>query len=197
MEINLTVFLLFNVIDTCAVWNILSSMKLYNASLNAGCKYSFTKFIEYECIRKERSVWTQDAMHLRELLIKEMGKNKIQAYSISIQDLQEIEVLRQRKNLGRGELSAIVFAKKTNQAFLTDDQPARKLAEKILGKGKVQTTPHLLGHLFYKRHLIDADITEVISEHNSYTSNSWGKLDAFFKSVYEESLRIRLMESQS
>jgi len=115
---------------------------------------------------------------------------------ISIDDLQEIEILNNRKRLGKGELSSIVFAKKTMQAFLTDDKKARSLGRSVLGSEYVQTTPHLVGYCFYKRYLVDSDFTVLIEEHKASLSGSWGDLSEFFKLAYEESLRITLMERQ-
>jgi len=51
----------------------------------------------------------------------------------------------------------MVFAKKTNQAFMTDDQKARLLGNDYLGSSRVQTTPHLFGWLFYIGRLSDTD----------------------------------------
>jgi hypothetical protein len=87
-----------------------------------------------------------------------------------------------------GELSSIAFAKKINQYFLTDDQPARKLAEAILGTDKVQTTPHLIGYLFFHRHFIDEDLETIIQEHKGFKR----PLEPYFREAYFEALRIRL-----
>ena len=56
---------------------------------------------------------------------------------------------------------------KTRQAFLTDDQKARKLGEEFMGSPGPQTTPHLVGWLFFHGHLIDQDKADVIEEHES------------------------------
>jgi hypothetical protein len=114
--------------------------------------------------------------------------------NITIDVLQEIGILENRKNLGKGELSSIVFAKKTKQAFLTDDKKARTLAKEVLGSEFVQTTPHLVGFCFYKRHLLDSDFNSLIAEHQVSLTSSWGDLSHFFQEAYEESLRIGLME---
>ena len=195
MQINLAEFSLINILDSCSVWNILSSTKIYITSLSAGCHFSFTKYVEYECLVKPRKHPTANDAALRELLIKEIAKKKFQTHEISINDLQSVGLPEDRKRLGKGELSSIAFAKKTNQPFLTDDKAARTFAKKVLGTGQVQTTPHLVGHLFYKRHLLDGDLNVIVAEHNAYIASNWGRLDNFFKSVYEESLRIRLMET--
>jgi hypothetical protein len=78
--------------------------------------------------------------------------------------LHEVEILEKRKRLGKGELSSIAFAKRTGQAFMTDDQKARRLALEVI-PGLVQTTPHLLGWLLFEGTLEDSDKTIVIAEH--------------------------------
>lgn len=108
---------------------------------------------------------------------------------MSIEDLQEIEILESRKKLGKGELSIIAFAKKINQGIMTDDQQARKLGESVLGKDRIQTTPQLLGWFFYNRILIDSELDVICYEHTSKKR----PLEKFFREVYHESLRIKLM----
>ncbi|HWV66724.1 hypothetical protein, partial [Chitinophaga sp.] len=127
----------------------------------------------------------------------EIATQRFTNCDITIDDLQEIEILQNRKNLGKGELSSIVFAKKTRQAFLTDDKKARVLAQKVLGNEFVQTTPHLVGFCFYKRYLVDSDFNLLIAEHQASLTSSWGDLSRFFKEAYEESLRIGLIERQT
>jgi hypothetical protein len=95
--------------------------------------------------------------------------------------------------LGLGELSSIAFAQKTGLSFLTDDKAARKFGGEILGNQRVQTTPHLVGFLFYSRFLVDGDLALIIEQHNTSVAHRWGKLDEFFKSVYNESMRLRLL----
>jgi predicted nucleic acid-binding protein len=148
--------------------------------------------VQYECLYKKRE--KDRDKQLINKLNREIVKSKFNVCSITIDDLQEMEVLENRKRLGKGELSSIVFAKKTNQAFLTDDRKARSLGKSVLGNSKVQTTPHLVGFCFYKRYLLDGDFNSLIVEHKASLKNQWGDLSDFFKEVYEESLRIRLME---
>lgn len=190
MDIDITSFNKLNVIDTCAIDNLLSSITLYTASINANCKFCYTKFVEYEMFYKQRKESSNQSIKLQSLLRKETKLNRIECHDLSIDDLQDIEIMEKRKMLGKGELSSIAFARKINQSFMTDDQGARKLASIILGKLKVQTTPHLLGWLLYKRELIDTDFGTVIQEHEANNRT----LSRFFKDVYEESSRIRILE---
>lgn len=195
MNSNITRFWLNNVIDTCSIWNILSSELLYRSSLVAGCCFALTNYVEYECLYKKRKSRNNHSLVLK--LQRELSQRKFMSYGISIDDLQEIEILNNRKKLGKGELSSIVFAKKTRQAFLTDDRKARSLAKIVLGDDYVQTTPHLVGFCFYKRILLDGDFSTLLNEHKASLSGDWGDLCVFFKDAYEESLRIKLMERQA
>jgi hypothetical protein len=82
-----------------------------------------------------------------------MDNSLFPAYPISIDDLQSIMNLEQRKSFSKGELSSIVFAQKTRQAFLADGQEARKLSESYIGLGNTQTTPSYLdGYLTLEKY---------------------------------------------
>jgi hypothetical protein len=109
---------------------------------------------------------------------------KFQLFSLAIEDLQEIEILERRKKLGRGELSSIAFAKRTHQAFLTDDKNALKLALQVLPTGRVQTTPDLFCWLIFEQFLGDSDKQVVISQHES--------LKRPLKEQFEESYAVAL-----
>ena len=194
MNSDITKLSLFNVIDSCSVWNILSSPIIYLASIQAGCYYALTNYVGYECLYKKRKEKHDGTIITK--LQKGIEAKRFMNCDITIDDLQEIGILENRKNLGKGELSSIVFAKKTKQAFLTDDKKARALAKEVLGSEFVQTTPHLVGFCFYKRHLLDNDINSLIAEHQASLTSGWGDLTRFFKEAYEESLRIKLMERQ-
>lgn len=192
MNIDITTFNKFNVIDTCSIENILSSETLYNAVKCEGCKFCYTKFVEYEMLYKPRKVLTNEGKQIQKKLKKETKSKIFECHSLSIEDLQEIEILEQRKKLGRGELSSIAFAKKINQSFMTDDKKARLLGINVLGKDKVQTTPHLVGFLFYTRMLIDADISVIVQEH----LDCGRPLGELYKDAYHECLRIRCMTAK-
>lgn len=190
MNIDITKFEKLNIIDTCSIDNLLSSETLYRAALTANCIFCYTKFVEYEMLYKNRKKINEHSMKLQQKLKAETILNKFECHSLSIDDLQEIEILEKRKKLGGGELSSIAFAKKINQCFMTDDSNARKLGQSVLGDKRVQTTPHLLGWLFYIRDLIDGDFPSIIKEHESY----FRPLSEYFKEAYYESLRIKSMK---
>jgi predicted nucleic acid-binding protein len=189
MKIDITSFKLINVIDTCSIWNLLSSDKLYMLSKEKGCYFCFTKFVEYECLFKRRKSAKETEIILVEKLKTEISRKNFQPYPISIEDLQNIEVLKAQKNLSKGELSSIVFAKKTNQAFITDDQKARILSELVIGLENTQTIPQLFGWLVYSGVILDTDKKIIINQHIA-AERILGK---FFEAMFLKALEIRLM----
>lgn len=188
MRLDPSEFYLSNIIDTCSIWNILSSKRLYQVALSAKCLFSCTKFVHYECLHKPRNQISSEEIELMNRLKQEINQNRFQSYDISIEDLQEIEILEKRKSLSKGELSSIVFAKKTRQALLTDDQGARKLAESYIERKHVQTIPHLFGWLFYAGKLVDSDKDPIIQEHSSFNR----PLEIYFNKMYEKALQLKL-----
>ncbi|MDR3059115.1 MAG: hypothetical protein LBU84_13370 [Prevotella sp.] len=189
MDIDITKFLIFNVIDTCSIENVLSSSTLYRATINAGCRFCYTKYVEYEMLYKPRKKVSIESQAIREKLIAETSSQIFECHNLSIDDLQDVEILEQRKKIGKGELSSIAYARKINQSFMTDDQRAKILGIEILGKTKTYTTPHLLGWLFYTRELIDSDFHQIIEEHEKCNR----PLSEFFKLAYHESLRLKML----
>lgn len=189
MAIDPSYFELHNVADTCAVWNVLSSLILYTNASSAGCKFCLTHFVHYECLFKPRRNPAKEELFLQDRLRKEHNKGAFQKYHLDIEDLQDIIILENRKRLSKGELSSIVFARKTRQAFLTDDQKARKLASQVMDRTKVQTTPHLFGWLCFSNRLGDVDKDHVIQEHCQLRR----PLAVYFEEMYQEALRCRLM----
>ncbi len=193
MAIDVTVFHKINTVDTCAIWNILSSARIFSAAIRAKCTLSCTRFVLYECLYKPRS---NPALHERELqqkLKKARRDGHFADYDITIEDLQSVEVLRNRMNLAKGEISSIVFAKKTSQAFLTDDQGARKLAKAILPNHLVQTTPHLFGWLLFCGELSDSDKDIAIREHEKANR----PLAKYLNEAYRIAMEMKLAHRHS
>jgi hypothetical protein len=119
------------------------------------------------------------------------GNGQFRSYHLEIDDLLEVEILEKRKNLGKGELSSIAFAKRTQQAFHTDDQKARRLASGVLGERRVQTTPHLFGWLYFRGWLSDSDKEAIIKDHEDLQR----PLGPHFEELCQRALSYRLMES--
>ena len=189
MAVNPSAFHQLNVTDACAVWNILSSKILCQAAISAGCVFSCTRFVYYECLIKPRKTVLDEDIELQHRLKQERKRGQFQDYHLEIGDLLEVELLERRRNLGKGELSSMAFAKRTRQAFLTDDQGARRLAEQIMESRMIQTTPHLFGWLFYIGILMDQDKDVIIEEHESLRR----PLTEFFEAIYMKSLEYKLL----
>ena len=192
MSIDPSSFYLHNVTDTCAVWNVLSSKTLYSGARRAGVVFICTRFVIDECLYKQRTSPSQWDMELQNRLRQAQNDSSFECYPLDIADLQTINLLENRKRLGKGELSALAFALKTRQAFLTDDKKARRFAQEILSDSKTQTTPHLVGWLFFRNHLSDGDKDVLLREHQGMGR----PLSEYFDQMYMEACRCRLMSRQ-
>ena len=176
-----------NVADTCSVWNILSSRRLYAATQEASCEFCMTGFVLYECLVKPRTSPAVADLELRERLKQEQSRGKFASHSCSIDDLQAIANLENRKKLGKGELSSIAFASRTRQAFITDDRKARALSEYV-AQAITQTTPHMHSWLIFTNVLTDADHDVVLSQH----IEMGGSLSTHLVTAYSMALQCRL-----
>ncbi len=189
MEIDVSKFIKTNVIDTCAIWHVLSSRRLVSATKGARCQFAATAFVYYEALHKPRKTSTKKDLELQDRLRGERASGWFGDCSLDISDLQDIVVLDKRMRLGKGELSSIAFAKKAGLAFMTDDQKARELGRLVIARDRIQTTPHLFGWLIFFGELTDSDKEPVIAEHEEYG----GQLRPYLEATYREALRIRLM----
>jgi hypothetical protein len=192
MGIDPSHFHLLNVADTCSVWNILSSKIFYIAADSAGCHFCCTGFVHYECFLKPRKDHLPQDIELKNRLNQEQKQGKFKVCHLDIADLQEVEILERRRKLGKGELSSIAFARRTNQALMTDDQKARALALEVMDNRFVQTTPHLFGWLFFHGHLSDNDKEKIIAEHKSLRR----PLAEYLEQTYQMALEYRLMAAK-
>jgi hypothetical protein len=120
-----------------------------------------------------------------------MESGNLLCCSIELEDLQDIQVLSARKKVSSGELSSMVFAKRTAQALMTDDGKAMKLASTIMTNDFIQSTPHLVGWLYFQGKLQDSDKDKIVSELQQFNRNLQPHLDR----AYEEGCRCRLMSS--
>lgn len=114
-------------------------------------------------------------------------KGKLMVHGLTIADIQDEVLVQHGSKFGIGELSCIAFCKKINQYFLTDDQGARKIGAIALGTDQVQTTPQLLGWLFYHGHVSDGDLQSIIDEHNSFGRH----LERYFREIYQHALMLK------
>ena len=193
MSLNPSLFNKLNVVDACSIWNILSSKLILQATKHSKCVFCCTAYVQYECIDKPRKRIIAKDQELQRHLKKEQEQGNFTVYHLDIDDLLNVEVLQERMNLGKGELSSIAFAKRTRQAFLTDDQGARKLAETSLESSNIQTTPHLFGWLIYNQYLSDSDMNQVIIQHEDFNR----PLKKYFEIMCRKALEYRLMNNKA
>jgi predicted nucleic acid-binding protein len=146
-----------------------------------------TSFVQYECLIKPRKSISPSEQKLMNRLDAEQSQGAFLSHSCSIEDLQEIELLEKRQNLGKGELSSIAFAKKIRQGFITDDRKALKFA-KELGHPYAQTTPHLFSWLIFTGRLGDSDKDVVIDQH----IKAGRDIAPHLQKAYEIALQFRL-----
>jgi hypothetical protein len=192
MRIDIRNFILLNVVDTCSIWNILSSTILTQKANDIGCRFTYTTFVKYECLYKPRKTANPNDIELQTRLKKNIGMGWISDYPISIEDLQDVEILTNRKNLSKGEIFSMIFAKKTRQAFMTDDQGARKLSESYIGLENTQTVPHLFGWLTYNGEILDSDKDKIIEQQN----NLGGIIEKYMEMAYMKGLEFRLIDNK-
>lgn len=192
MAIDPSKFHLINVADTCSVWNVLSSPRLYAAAKEAKCEFCVTSFVRYECLTKPRKAPTVAETELMRRLTQEQSRGGFAAHSCDIGDLQAIKILESRKRLGKGELSSIAFAMKIGQGVITDDLKARKLAQDS-GHALAQTTAHLFSWLIFNGRLGDSDKATIIEQHRSMER----PLEPHFEKAYEMALQCRLNTARS
>ena len=134
---------------------------------------------------------SQSDQALRERLTRERDLGNFAELHLTLDQLEDISLLEKRRKLGKGELSTIAVARNHRQAVLTDDQKARRLAEEFCERGMVQTTPHLLGWLFFTTELLDSDLKVIVNEHEQVD----GPLAKYFDEMYRRALERRAMDA--
>lgn len=185
-------FMLLNVIDTCALWNLLGSAHLYRASRKAHVSISSTQFVHYECFHK-RGGNSPEWQELRTRLRERMRQGEIRFCDIDLEDLQELAALEQRKSISKGELSSIVFAKRTVQSFLSDDGQAKKLARTVLAEDAVQDTSHLCAWLCINDAIHESD-EQTIREEWAALNRA---LEPHLHNAFLKALEYKLMQQMA
>jgi hypothetical protein len=193
MATDVSRFALSNIVDTCSIWNLLSSQRLLALALDSGVRLACTPFVVYECLVKPRRVKTPEDDELKQRLLSARASDQIAMFPIDVEDLQVVELLERRRRLGKGELSTIAFAMKTRQMVMTDDTKAIRLAAEFLPSPGAQTTPHLLGWLVYGNRLTVGDEVLVLQEHEAMRR----PLHKVFAEMCEEGRRCRAFLERS
>lgn len=178
-----------SVVDTCSVWNMLSSRKLYQASVSGKLYFCITGMVFYECLRKPRSFNSPERTEMMRRLERARQNGGFPIEPCSLDDLANMSRLAP-KGLGSGELSCIAVAYRVQSiAFMTDEKQARHFASAKFGLN-VETTPKLYAWLHYRQHLGGSDHEDVIREHEMYESRP---LTQFLREAFDEAMRCRVM----
>ena len=195
MKVDVTAFAQFNAIDTCAIWNVLSSDRLASAAVGRTRWFVVTDYVRYEALERRRTDPEPCELELQDKLRRRLGKGQgFSSHSVSLEDLQAVADLPEISRLGKGEIAALALARRMRMGFMTDDQKARLEADRI-GAGPTHTTPHLLGWLVYDGALGDSDIGTVLAEHEAAVPKKNGQLTRYFQAAYEEACSCLLARS--
>lgn len=176
--------------DTCSVWNVLSSRRIFSAACTANVHFCITEMVRYECIIKPRNHATAEQKELIKRYGSATAVGQFPVQACSVEDF--IEVARGAPLvLSSGELSCIATAYRIRSlAFMTDEKRARKYARDKLSL-YVETTPRLYAWLHYMRHLGDSDHEPAIIEHEKYERRP---LTLFLREAYEAAVRAAAMD---
>lgn len=192
MKVDVRSFAPTNAIDTCAIWNVLSSSCLASAARGKQRWFVVADYVRYEALDRARTNAEPSELKLqtkfRDRLDKRQGFSR---ESVSLADLQAVSNHPAIRRLGEGEIAALALARTMRIGFMTDDQKARAAAADI-NVGTAHTTPHLLGWLIYEGALGDGDYSTVIAEHEASVPKRRGQLSKYFRDAYEEACRCRL-----
>lgn len=182
-------FAVASVVDTCAVWNMLSSLRLSETAIQAKLHFCITPVVLFECLHKPRPNITNEQRELMDRLKSNREKGRFPTLECSLDDLLTISQ-KAPGRLGSGELSCIAAAYRVRSiAVMTDERLARKFAHEKLDL-QVETTPRLYGYLHYHFHLSEGDHSHIIKEHERFEKRP---LTEFFNRTFAEAMRCRLM----
>ena len=193
IQVDVSVFMLTSAVDTCSIWNLLSSPRLLSAALGKGCSFVVAGYVHFEAVEKPRSNPSLADIDMRQQFRDRLEKRRgFARMPITVEDLAAVASIQEARKLGRGEIAALALALKLRAAIMTDDQGARRAAPKV-GVVGAQTTPHLLGWLLYEGALGDGDVGDVIAEHEERVTETQGRLSKYFRHIHGEAYRCRLL----
>lgn len=197
MRVDVRAFAQTNAIDTCAIWNLLSSGRLTMAAFGKHRWFVVADYVRYEALERPRTSPEESELELQSKFRDRLQRNQgFSSQTVSLADLQAVANMPAIGRLGGGEIAALALARKMRVGFMTDDQKARAKAPEV-DAGPAHTTPHLLGWLIYDGALGDSDVRVVIAEHEACVPKKNGQLTKFFRAAYEEACRCRLARDQA
>lgn len=90
MAIDPTKFSKMAVSDTCAVWNMLSSRKLFQAAKSANIHFCITPMVLFECVLKPRTITTPEKQELITRFQKAQNDGYFPIQECELDDLAEL-----------------------------------------------------------------------------------------------------------
>lgn len=193
MRVDVRSFAPTNAIDTCAIWNLLSSSRLTSAACSKQRWFVVADYVRYEALNRARTNPEPSELELQAKFRARLEKGQgFSCQSVSLADLQAVANHPAIGRLGGGEIAALALARTMRIGFMTDDQKARAKAADV-DVGMAHTTPHLFGWLIYEGALGDGDYSAVIAEHEASIPKQSGRLSKYFRAAYEEACRCRLV----
>lgn len=197
MRVDVRTFAQINAIDTCAIWNVLSSGRLVSAALSRQRWFVVADYVRYEALERPRTNSEASELALQAKFRDRLQKNQgFSSQSVSLADLQAVANLPAIGRLGGGEIAALALARSMRIGFMTDDQKARAKAPDV-DAGPAHTTPQLLGWLIFEGALGDSDFGTVVAEHEASVPKDKGQLTKFFRAAYEEACLCRLASNHA
>jgi hypothetical protein len=197
VRVDVRAFAQFNAIDTCAIWNVLSSARLVSAALAKQRWFVVADYVRYEALERQRTNPEVSELELQANFRDRLQRNQgFASQSVNLADLQAVANMPAIGRLGGGEIAALALARKMRIGFMTDDQKARAKAPDV-DVGPAHTTPHLLGWLIYDGALGDSDVGIVVAEHEELVPKKNGQLTKFFRVAYVEACRCRLAKAHA
>lgn len=179
--------------DTCAVWNILSSQKLFYAARCSNLTFCVTPMVVYECLKKPRKFIAPEKEELIRRLHDARKNNCFPQQECQLESLLYVSSIAPKK-LNSGELSSIALAYEIQTiSFMTDEYAARRFVENDL-RLHVETTPKLYGWLHYHCKLSDTDHHHIVHEHENYETRP---LTKYLNEAYNEALVCRCADNQA
>ena len=183
----------FFAVDACSIQNICASRTFLVKSISAGFEYNIPEYAMYEAVFKPLQQSNKTIERQRANLLRQVFSGTIRKAKLTLDDLQEMLVLRRVKpNLGIGELACIVYSKNKPLAVLTDDKAARNYTKRLFGDNKAFETAEIVANMVYNHIITDGECLDIISEEKQYKTN----MDKPYYEAYQQALRGAMFENK-
>ena len=182
----------FVAVDACSIQNVCASKTFLSKSVSAGFEYNIPEYALYEAVHKPLKRANKVIDSQRVFIMKQINEGKIRLAKLTIDDLQEMLVLRGDKpNLGKGELACIVYSKNKALAVLTDDKAARNYSKRLLGQDKAFESAEIVANMVFNHIITDGECMDIINEEKQNNTN----MDIPYYEAYKQALRGAMYEN--